>query len=143
MFDPRLDYEQLRHACQIRDHKTTSLFHETVGTPPAAYIRECRLQTAARLLRDSPLEVWIVAELVGYSSIQAFGRAFKRWSSLTPTRYRMRHASSSAAVPTGRRPATRPSGGMVRQALIGELEDREATVLVQQLADLYVEPRLV
>ena len=138
IFDPNLDYEQLRFACRIRDHKTTSLFHEVVGIPPGTYIRQLRLETASRLLAQSDIEIWKVAELVGYSSIQAFGRAFKRWSRWSPSRYRAEFGCEpSVGAARSGPPCGRPSEEALRQALIGGLAAKEARILVRQLAELY------
>lgn len=54
-------------------------FKRAVDTSPAAYVRNCRLETANRLLQRAQLPVWRVAEIVGYASPQAFSVAFQNW----------------------------------------------------------------
>ena len=88
LFDKGLNVNQLKRACGVRDNSIALLFHAYVGQSPKAYISELRLETAARLLRDSDLRVWQIAELVGYSGLAVFGKAFARWSGMRPAAYR-------------------------------------------------------
>lgn len=68
---------------------------------PHAYIEDRRLETARRLLDEPRLKVREVAELVGYSSVQVFSRAFRRWSGERPTVFRDRDRSA-VRVPAAR-----------------------------------------
>jgi|GEM_PF-276485 len=69
-----------------------TVFHERfsalVGMPPAAYLREHRLEVAADLLRNTENAVRDIAKRVGYASQGAFCSAFKRWANQTPVEYR-------------------------------------------------------
>ena len=93
LFDPDLDFNHLKRACGIRDNTLPIQFHTALDLPPYAYIEDCRLETACRLLSHSDLRIWQISELLGYSSIQVFSRAFKRWSGLRPTAFRKKEAS--------------------------------------------------
>ena len=83
-----------RHAAMERFH----LSKERIGTAfaqgsdyasLAAFITACRVEYAARLLRQQPsLPITQVATASGFSSTNHFGRAFKSIYGLSPTEYR-------------------------------------------------------
>lgn len=98
IFDPDLDVNQLRRACGIRDNSLPIYFREAVGLPPFAYIEDCRLEVASRLLASSRLKIWQIAQVVGYSTLQVFSRAFTRWSGgQNPSSYRREARKAQAA----------------------------------------------
>ena len=78
LFDSTLDVNQLKRSCGVRDNSVPIQFHSAVGRPPHGYIEDRRLETACRLLADTNLKIWQISELLGYSSIQVFSRAFSR-----------------------------------------------------------------
>lgn len=138
VYDLDLDYQGLKRACGIRDNTIPALFHQAAGLPPATYIRDCRMETAARLLSESDVKVWQITRLVGYSSLQVFGRAFKRWSKISPVVYRRRNRKH------GERPRRRGSvrrsseiAELLRRALQGQLPEADVGVLMTQLVELY------
>lgn len=88
LFNPTLDVNQLKRSCGVRDNSVPIQFHSAVGRPPHGYIEDRRLETACRLLADTHLKIWQISELLGYSSIQVFSRAFSRWSGQRPTLFR-------------------------------------------------------
>lgn len=63
-------------------------FGRLVGRPPMRYLVEWRLQTAASLLRSTTLSVAEIAYRVGYTSEEAFNRAFKRTLGSPPGQWR-------------------------------------------------------
>jgi AraC-like DNA-binding protein len=58
---------------------------------------EARHAQAIKLLHDPALRVDAVAARLGYADATSFRRAFRRWTGLTPARYRA--AQAAAAVP--------------------------------------------
>ncbi|MDD3763311.1 MAG: AraC family transcriptional regulator [Nevskiales bacterium] len=56
-------------------------------------IEQVRRELAERHLRESGLDLTDIAFLLGYSEQSAFQRAFKRWTGLTPSAWRSRHAA--------------------------------------------------
>jgi len=103
LFDRSLNVNELWRVHGVRDHSSAARFTAAVGEPPSVYIARARLEVAARLLVETKLRVWRIAELVGYE-VQAFQKAFKAWSGgLTPVSYRQRppRASSGEAEDTG------------------------------------------
>lgn len=136
LFDSALNVNSLKRASQIRDGSIAMLFQSTVNTSPKQYISERRLETAARLLRDSPLKIWQIAELVGYSSLGVFSKAFNRWSGQRPRVYRnqVRPFSHEAPAPL---PRSIDDEDLFQRAFVGALTDDEATRLIRRIRSLY------
>jgi AraC-like DNA-binding protein len=63
-------------------------FARRAGQPPAAYITELRLASAADLLADTSEPISAIASDVGYESEAAFSRAFSRRYGMPPSRWR-------------------------------------------------------
>ena len=141
LFDPELDATRLRKACQIRDNTIPITFHKVVSLPPYAYIESCRMEVACRLLRDTDLKIWQVGQLVGYSTLQVFSRAFDRWSGLRPSAFRRRSQKVSEATPLGdgSREMSWISVDLLLKAIEGNLQKHEADELSRLLAELYPE----
>ena len=149
LFNPTLDANQLKRSCGVRDNSVPIQFHSAVGRPPHGYIEDRRLETACRLLADTNLKIWQISELLGYSSIQVFSRAFSRWSGQRPTLFRKKARRGSNV--DGAAPAARIAGRKrfdhslvatesLRKALDGELPQEEATTLIARLSELYPTP---
>ncbi len=73
-----------------REHFSRLFFQQT-GSTPAAYLRQIRLETAARLLRITELSIAEIALRSGFSSATQMGIFFKRKRRITPHAYRQRH----------------------------------------------------
>ncbi len=147
LFDPDLDVNQLRRACGIRDNSLPIYFHEAVGAPPSTYIEDCRLEVASRLLASSRLKIWQIAQVIGYSTLQVFSRAFTRWSGgQNPSSFRREARQAQATgspvdVPrtkSGSPPAVAPDSEQVlSRAIEGGLSQEEADDLARLLVKLY------
>ncbi len=135
LFDADLDYQCLKRVCRIRDNNLPTQFHKALGMPPAAYIRDCRLEVAWRLLGTADLKIGEIAELLGYSSLQTFGRAFKRWCGLSPAAFRRQQRQSARSD----NPWNGVNPVMTRRAAAGQLETHEARVLLRRLLSIYPE----
>ena len=68
------------------------LFHDVIGVTPAAYLADCRIVAAQRLL-DEDRPVGTVALEVGYGSQPAFTKAFTRRVGMSPREWRKRSGS--------------------------------------------------
>src|SRR5262245_697665 len=69
-------------------------FRELVGEPPLIYLTRWRMQSAAGLLDEGRLTVAEIAERVGYESLPAFSKAFKRRTGRSPSSWRRRRQPS-------------------------------------------------
>jgi AraC-type DNA-binding domain-containing proteins len=63
-------------------------FTELVGVPMFEYLTNLRMQRAIDLLQTSDLRPADIAEKIGYESVVAFTKAFKRHTGETPSKYR-------------------------------------------------------
>jgi AraC-like DNA-binding protein len=63
------------------------LFKEEYGLSPKQYVQKIRINKAKELLRSEYLSVTTVAEMVGYSSIFNFSKAFKTQTGYAPSDY--------------------------------------------------------
>ncbi len=66
-------------------------FTTECGTTIFGYITQYRMDKAKILLTESEENIARIAELVGYSSKTSFYLAFKRYTGLAPTAYRIKH----------------------------------------------------
>ncbi len=140
LFDPTLDVNQLKRACGVRDNSVPIQFHSAVGRPPHGYIEDRRLETGCRLLANTGLKIWQISELLGYSSIQVFSRAFSRWSGQRPTLYRKKarkRAGGGRTYPAIHDERLLFDPDALRRALAGELPADEASALIERLLRLY------
>ena len=134
LFDQELNVNRLKRACNVRDNSLTLVFHAHVGTSPKSYISDRRLETAAKLLRESDLRIWQISEMVGYSGLSVFGKAFDRWADERPGIYRRRF----------RKPQFEKNGfeakidaEFLAKAVSGSLSDEQANALIRRLLEIY------
>ena len=76
-----------RHSGLSRSRFAT-LFHQLAGESPMAYLTRWRIDIAARALRSTDRSVEDIAYDVGYESLPAFSRSFKRITGAPPAQYR-------------------------------------------------------
>ena len=72
-------------------------FKAITGQTPMQYVAHWRMQKAKRLLEDSTASVEQIAGRIGYDSVAAFGRAFKKVNGVGPGSYRRGAKERSAA----------------------------------------------
>ena len=63
-------------------------FTARLGSPPYAYQRTLRLQTAQSLLRETDLSVEAIAYAVGIETATNFSRMFRRYMGYSPKEFR-------------------------------------------------------
>jgi AraC-like DNA-binding protein len=80
----------LARAASLSVSHFSHLFRKSFGVPPAAYLRQQRLQHAARLLGDRSLRIGEIARRTGYTDIYHFSRMFRRHFGTSPTAMRRR-----------------------------------------------------
>lgn len=59
------------------------------GTAYRVVVNDVRLEMALHCLRDPHLSVREVGSLLGFTTLPAFHRAFRRWTGTTPTEHRL------------------------------------------------------
>ncbi len=89
--DRRFTIEELSRQHLINTSSLKAAFKSVYGAPVAAYMKEYRIRTAARLLRETGSSVAEIAAQVGYENQSKFASAFKDFFHQTPTLYRKQH----------------------------------------------------
>ena len=141
LFSPELTVGQLKLACGIRDNSVALHFHREVGQPPHVYISRARIEVAVALMRQSNLPVWRVSELLGYSSIQVFSRAFFRLTGRRPLSVRKEDRIGNGDMSDELEPIYEEAMPLFEDLLrrVGrhELSDSEAAELIRRLLMCY------
>ncbi len=71
-----------------------TLFRKLAGMPPGAFLLECRIEKASKMLLNSDAQVSEISALCGFSDVFYFSRAFKKRRLISPLRYRKEFSSS-------------------------------------------------
>ena len=58
------------------------------GTSFSAYLTECRLHRAGKMLRESDEKIYVIAAACGYQDTRYFSKIFQKHTGLKPTEYR-------------------------------------------------------
>lgn len=69
----------------------SQLFKRETKINFSQYITNIRMEEAKRLLRESNLKIYEIAEQAGYTDLQYFGQVFKNRVGMTPKEFRNRH----------------------------------------------------
>lgn len=80
-----LDIAGSVHLSEVYFH---TVFTETAGVTPHAYLTSCRIEKAKRLLWDSSVSISRIADETGFGCQQYLCKAFKKETGMTPGAYR-------------------------------------------------------
>ena len=130
LFGPSLSVQTWKRACGIRDNSIAIHFHKTLGVPPRAYIERLRIEVAEKLLRDSDLRIWQIADLLGYSSLGVFSKAFGRCTGLRPKEFRRRAQVGDPSSITF-------SSVELEKAIRGDLDEASIQQLIRKILERY------
>ena len=88
--DPGRPYtlELLAGKCAMSRTTFSERFHGAFGRPAMDFVREARLRSAARMLRQTQDPIKTIAARTGYASRSNFSHAFREFFSTTPAEYR-------------------------------------------------------
>lgn len=87
--DP-LDLEQLARLSEISSRQLNRLFSDKLGKKTMEFYKQLRLQTAKKLLKQSPLKILEIAQATGFISAAHFSSAFNKQYAQTPSSLRKR-----------------------------------------------------
>jgi YesN/AraC family two-component response regulator len=73
---------------RMNEEYFSSFFKEQAGIYFSDFLEEIRMKKASLFLSEQDTPIYRIAQAVGYSSVNAFCRAFKRVSGLSPGEYR-------------------------------------------------------
>ena len=85
-----LSVPALAAAANLSTRQFTRAFTAEIGIPPGRYVDRVRLETARRLLEDTPDGVAEVARKAGYGTPETMRRAFLQALDVSPAEYRRR-----------------------------------------------------
>jgi AraC family transcriptional regulator len=88
--EPGATLPELARVAALSPHRLLRLFRATFGHTPQQYLRELRMERAARLLRETDAPVGAVADAVGFDSFGSFSWAFRRRFGVPPRSFRAR-----------------------------------------------------
>lgn len=91
LYDPRLSVGWLMEHCCQQNHNFSSRFAHYTGQLPKQFILYHRMRAARLILTDRKIErvgVSTLAFELGFSSVSAFSKCFKRHYGITPSRWR-------------------------------------------------------
>jgi AraC family transcriptional regulator len=98
-FGKEITLDDVANNCGVSRFHVTRAFAATTGQPIMRYTRSRRLSVAARTLADGAPDILAVALDAGYSSHEAFTRAFRDEFGLTPEQVRaQRHLQNLKLV---------------------------------------------
>lgn len=80
----------------------------TQGTSFQALLDKTRQAVATRLIRDASISLTQVADLLGYTQLGAFSRAFSRWHGVSPQQWKRQLHQAPALDPNAKCPASPP-----------------------------------
>lgn len=89
MEQPGFDVDELVHEVGMSRTKFFNRIKDVTGQTPSEFIKNIRLEEAARLLQEDPfLNVTEISDKVGFNSPQYFRKCFKEKYNLTPFEYK-------------------------------------------------------
>ena len=74
------------------------IFKEAAGLTVVEYINLCRVRQARRLLLETSMSITELAECLGFESITYFERVFKKYTLVSPLKYRKTYSGSLEPV---------------------------------------------
>lgn len=79
---------QVAQALSYSEYYLCHIFKEKMDMTLKEYLMQKKLMTAVDMLRGSSMTVTEIAEQLSFSSLHAFGTAFKRYMNMSPSEYR-------------------------------------------------------
>jgi len=93
-----IDFPELARELGISYSAFRHRFKQITGLPPGQFQIQIRLNKARNLLRNSPLSVAGIAELLGFESIYYFSRLFKKKTGQSPLAFRKQADGSAGGI---------------------------------------------
>ena len=87
----------IAQSAAVSESECLRCFRHTIGVPPLQYVRQLRLQTAARLLLTTDRRSGDIGAQCGFADTSYFTKTFRQWKGCAPGAYRARHAAAGAS----------------------------------------------
>ena len=81
-------FESICNHFFIGKSQLSAMFRERTGESPMQYYTSIKVDEAKKLLREDNLSVSQITDVLGYSGIHNFSRAFKKATGFSPTEYK-------------------------------------------------------
>lgn len=82
-----LSLTQIAEGCSMSVPKLKLLFKEQCGCGPISFFINLKLNTAKKMICDSPMSFTQIAEQLGFHSVHYFSKLFKDKTGMTPSEY--------------------------------------------------------
>ncbi len=86
----------LAELCYLSPSHFRRIFHETMGTSPALFIRSTCIEEACKLLQATDDSILSISEQVGFRSISSFNRCFAKLLGDSPREWRKKALKNQA-----------------------------------------------
>ncbi len=90
-------YDIAKYLCIDRSYLYL-LFHKYLKQSPQDYLATFRLTKASELLSTTTLSIESISNSCGYGDPAIFSKAFKRWKSMSPSKYRKQKRASGTVL---------------------------------------------
>lgn len=87
-FSSELSTADIAASVTISESECLRCFRSTIGTTPIQYVKQFRIQQAARMLTDTNDKISDIASACGFQDISYFTKSFKEIKGCVPTAYR-------------------------------------------------------
>ncbi len=135
LFDRGLTVGAIRQSCRVGDNSIGSVFKTVIGVAPSMYVLEARLEVSVRLLRDTEIEIGVIADRLGFGSPGSFSRSFGKMFQVRPRDFRK--SIRAVEVRLGPLGVEMCSVGFLRRVVEGRLDEEEATQFAARLEAVY------
>ncbi len=134
IFEPGLDLDQIVFFVGSATAEIFTELRAEVGQPAWSYLRDGRLETAARLLLETPIPIAEIGRMVGYDSVTTFRGRLRDFLGMPASRYRRQ--APRILERGGPPPAGAETEEYWQRMLAGELTGDEARALDAYLGRL-------
>ena len=83
-----LTLQEVADTVELHPSYFSTLFNSTLNINFSNYLMCLRIRNAKRLLRETSMKIYEIADSVGYKNSYYFNRIFKKLTGMTPTEYR-------------------------------------------------------
>ena len=87
-YPEELSTKRIAASASVSESECLRCFHTTIGTTPIQYLKQYRIQQAAKLLLESQEKVADIAAGCGFQDMSYFTKSFREEKGCTPTQYR-------------------------------------------------------
>ena len=93
--NPDISLETMALALTVSPGHLSRIFKKNFGCNYAAYISSFRMNKACSLLQETSLSSTEISTLVGFRYVEYFRLSFKKYTGLTPSKYRALHSRTA------------------------------------------------